>query len=514
MRPARDAGWLRLPMSRHAGRISFRHLTVCIVVLATGLWSSTIRAADPTPAVASKAFTESLVLAEVLRAEAAEHGIELEHRAQLGGSRICFEALQRGEIIAYPEYTGTLIHELLGHTGAPPTAQELDAELSALGLAMGPPLGFNNTYAVGVRRELAEALGLRTISDLARHPELAWGVSSEFLEREDGFPGLSARYGLEPEWVRGMDHQLAYRALTEDSIQVIDLYSTDADIEYYDLVVLEDDLGYFPRYDAFWLFRRDIDERAPGLRDLIEGLGGRIDEARMTRMNARVKIEGLSEAAAAAEFLGLDAPESERGRAGRILERSFEHLALVSVSLGAAILIAIPLGIMAARSARLGQLVLAATGVLQTLPSLALFVLLIPIFGIGAKPAVAALFLYSLLPIVRNTHAGLVGIARPLRESALALGLSSTARLRLVELPLAARSILAGIKTAAVINVGTATLGALIGAGGYGQPILTGIRRDDFGLILEGAVPAAVLALAVQGLFDLVERGFTPRGLR
>ena len=134
--------------------------------------------------------------------------------------------------------------------------------------------------------------------------------------------------------------------------------------------------------------------------------------------------------------------------------------------------------------------------------------------GIGGPPAVVALFLYSLLPIVRNTCTALTEIPPPLREAALALGLPSTARLRYIELPMAMPSILAGIKTSAVINVGAATLGALIGAGGYGQPILTGIRLDDTGLILEGAIPAAGLALLVQGFFDLIERIAVPKGLR
>ena len=162
----------------------------------------------------------------------------------------------------------------------------------------------------------------------------------------------------------------------------------------------------------------------------------------------------------------------------------------------------------------MGQLVIGMTGILQTVPSLAMFVFMIPLLGIGTWPAIAALFLYSLLPIVRNTHAGLVGISPELRESAAALGLPTGVRLRRIELPLATRSILAGIKTAAVINVGTATLAALIGAGGYGQPILTGIRLDSVALILEGAVPAAILALLVQGMFEVIERWLTPRGLR
>jgi osmoprotectant transport system permease protein len=202
------------------------------------------------------------------------------------------------------------------------------------------------------------------------------------------------------------------------------------------------------------------------------------------------------------------------GRWARLWQRTAEHLRLVLISLAAAVLIAIPLGIYAAHAKRLGQLVMALSGVLQTIPSLAMFVFMIPFFGIGTWPAIAALFLYSLLPIVRNTYAGLSGIAPELRESAAALGLPRGVRLHRVELPMAMRSILAGIKTAAVINVGTATLGALIGAGGYGQPIVTGIRLDDTGLILEGAIPAACMALAVQALFEGVERWLTPRGMR
>jgi len=488
----------------------------CLGLLALALLVSpwAVRADTP-PVVASKTFTESVVLAELARVAAREAGVEVEHRTQLGGSRICFEALRRGDVDAYPEYTGTLVYELLGHSAAdPPTDDELASELAAMGLEIAARIGFNNTYAVGVRRDLAERLGLERVSDLAAHPELKWGVSSEFLEREDGFPGLAQRYGLTPEWVRGMEHDLAYRALVEDSIQVIDLYSTDADIAYYDLVPLDDDRGYFPAYDAVWLRRIDLAQRAPDFARVLDDFDGRIDATRMIRMNARVKLDGLSEEAAASEFLGVASADRDDGPLQRVAQRTLEHLALVVVSLGAAIAVALPLGIWAAYAPRIGQVVLAVTGVLQTMPSLALFVLLIPIFGIGASPAIAALFLYSLLPIVRNTYAGLVGIPRPLRESAIALGLPFAARLRLIELPLATRSILAGIKTAAVINVGTATLGALIGAGGYGQPILTGIRRDDFGLILEGAIPAAVLALAAQALFDVVERRFTPRGMR
>jgi osmoprotectant transport system permease protein len=222
----------------------------------------------------------------------------------------------------------------------------------------------------------------------------------------------------------------------------------------------------------------------------------------------------MKEGDVAAAFLSLSPHNEDGGFWQRLGQRTAEHVKLVALSLGMAILLAIPLGILSARWKRAGQLILGLTGILQTVPSLAMFVFMIPLLGIGTWPACAALFLYSLLPIVRNTHAGLTGIPLELRESAAALGLPGSVRLRRVELPMAMRSILAGVKTAAVINVGTATLAALIGAGGYGQPILTGIRLDNIGLILEGAVPAAVLALLVQGMFEGIERWLTPRGLR
>jgi osmoprotectant transport system permease protein len=314
---------------------------------------------------------------------------------------------------------------------------------------------------------------------------------------------------------RGMDHDLAYRALASGAIDAIDLYSTDAEIAYYHLRVLQDDLHYFPRYDAVYLYRLDLDERAPAFVAALDDLAGSIDAPQMRAMNKAVKIDGESETVAAANFLGV---EPEQGNGGafwkRIAGYTLQHLALVGISLILAIVLAVPLGVLAARRRRLGQLVLGLTGILQTVPSLALFVFMIPLFGIGAEPAIAALFLYSLLPIVRNTHAGLTGIQPSLLESAAALGLPPRVRLWRVELPLALRSILAGVKIAAVINVGTATLGALIGAGGYGQPILTGIRLDSIPLIMEGAVPAALLALVMQGAFELIERALTPRGLR
>ena len=471
----------------------------------------------PTVKVGSKVFTESVILGEMARGAIASTGIKAIHLKELGGTQVLFHALEAGELDVYPEYTGTIATEILGKGSGDETA--LRAALLARGVVMGRPLGFNNTYAIGVKDELAAQIGLRTVSDLRGHPALKFGFSNEFMDRGDGWPTLRDRYRLPQKDVRGLDHDLAYRAINAGEIAATDLYSTDAEILAYKLRVLRDDLGIFPRYECVWLYRFDLNARAPKAVAALKRLEGTIDEATMARLNARAKIDHVAEDRVAADFLattiGVEAKVVSETYATRVLRRLGEHLGLVSVSLFAAILVAIPLGVLAANRPRLGHVLLAGTGLIQTIPSLALLVFMIPWLGIGAKPALVALFLYSLLPIVRNTATGLRDIPVSLRESAEALGLPAWARLRRVELPLAARSILAGIKTAAVINVGTATIGALIGAGGFGQPILTGIRRDDVNMILfEGAIPSALLALAVQGGFDLLERVLVPRGLR
>jgi len=474
-------------------------------------------AAGPQITVGSKSFGESVILGEITADLARSTGATATHRRALGGTRLVWDALRSGAIDVYPDYTGTLAEEILA--GADRSAPDwLARALAAQGLAMSRSLGFNNTYAIALRADVAQKLALRRISDLGAHPQLRFGFSSEFMNRRDGWPGLRRRYQLPQASVRGLEHDLAYRGLDSGDLDGTDVYTTDPEIEAQHLAVLEDDLAFFPRYDAVLVFRAELRARAPGVVAALTRLEGRIPARRMAAMNAQAKLARVPEAEVAAAFLreelGVLATARADSRAARIAARTAEHLWLVGLSLALGILVAIPLGIAAARRPRLGQVVLAVVGVVQTIPSLALLVFMIPLFGIGALPACVALFLYSLLPIVRNTVTGLADIAPPLRESAEALGLGPGAILRLVELPLASRAILAGIKSAAVINVGTATLGALIGAGGLGQPIFTGVRLNDVSLLLEGAIPASLLALVVQGVFELVERAVVPRGLR
>jgi osmoprotectant transport system permease protein len=462
-------------------------------------------AAEPI-VVSSKVFTESVILGEIGAQLLRASKLDARHQRELGGTRVLWSALRRGDIDCYVEYTGTLRAEIFAGEALPEPAQ-LQQALQREGVWQGPALGFNNTYVIGMRAGRARELHIERLSQLTAHPQLRFGFSNEFLQRGDGWPGLRERYGLPQTQVSGLAHELAYRALIENAIDATDLYSTDAEIPRYQLQTLIDDAHFFPDYEALFLCRDTVPAAA---RQALERLAGSIDAAQMASLNARARLDSVAESTVAAEFLaerfGIETMARSETRAARIFSRTLEHLAMVLTSLLAACLAAIPLGIVALQRPVLGRVLFVIADVLQTVPALALLVFLIPGLGIGYAPAIVALFIYSVLPILRNTHAGLQDIPRDLQESAEVLGLSGFARLRSIDLPLAARSILAGIKTAAVINVGTATLGALIGAGGYGQPILTGIRLDDVGLILEGAVPAALLALAAQLLFGLLEQ--------
>jgi osmoprotectant transport system permease protein len=464
--------------------------------------------------IGSKKFTESYVLAEIAKRVIANTGVPVDHRQGMGGTIILWQALRGDQISVYPEYTGTIAEEILKAPSSI-TPEEMRAQLAQSGVGMTAELGFNNTYALVMRREVAEKKQIRTISDLRSHPELKLGLTHEFLDRRDGWRPLMEKYRLPAANLAGIDHGLGYEALRNGSIDVKDAYSTDAKIAENDLTVLEDDLHFFPQYKAVFLYRLSL---PPNVIADLRTLEGTFDERRMTDLNAAA--ERLKNYAQAAElYFGNDGSlpavgaESFSHKLWRWISR---HLQLAGLSLILAILVGVPLGIAASRGGALGHVILGFASAVQTIPSLALLALLVPVpfFGISPRTAIAALFLYGLLPIVRNTATGLQDIAKPVRESAVALGLEPAARLWKIYLPMASRSILAGIKTSAVINIGTATLAALIGAGGLGEPILSGLNLNDHATILQGAIPAAVLALLVQWSFDLLDRLLIPKGLR
>ena len=482
-----------------------------LALLAGGVW-----AAEPV-VVGSKRFTESYVLGEIVRQTLQGAGVAAEHKAGLGNTGILEQALMSNAVQVYPEYTGTIVRELLKGQGNPPL-DELNRLLAPRGLKAAVPLGFNNTYALALREADAARLGVATMSDLAKLPAgaLKFGLSHEFQVRADGWPALKAAYGLPQQPGSALDHGLAYEALRGGQVDVIDVYSTDAKIGRYGLRVLQDDRSFFPRYDAVLLMRASVDATP------LLALAGRIDNATMIRLNAMVELDGLSFAEVARRFLADpaavqagQAPAATNDRQS-FLARLFapdlprlmaQHLGLVFGSLVAAVLVGVPLGVLAWQRPRLAGWLMGFVGVLQTVPSLAMLAFLIALFGvIGWWPAMAALFFYALLPIVRNTHAGLAGVPKGLGLAAIALGLTPKQALRAVQLPLATPTLLAGVKTAAVINVGTATVAAFVGAGGLGERIVAGLAVNDTQAMLAGALPAAVLAVGVQWAFDGAER--------
>jgi osmoprotectant transport system permease protein len=496
------------------------------------------RQAAPVLVVGSKRFTESYILGEILRRTAESAGeATVRHEQGLGNTGIVQAALASGAIDLYVEYTGTLAREIL-RLDDPQDETAMARALGQRGLAMSRPLGFNNTYALAMQERQADRLGIARISDLAGHPSLRLGLTQEFIGRADGWPGLRSRYALPFDTPRGMEHGLKFGALAAGQLDVIDVYSTDAAIARNGLRVLQDDRDHFPRYDAVVLYRAGLQGRLPRTWAAIAALEGRLDDATMRALNARAEAGGESFAAIAAQFLSAPAPVTPPQATGSaaggatdarpprrtlsnalfgedFLRLAGEHLVLVFGSLLLSTMVGVPLGIWCAASATARRWVLPAVALVQTIPSLALLAFLIAFYErIGMLPALTALFLYGLLPIVRNTCAGLEAIPQALRDSALALGLPRSARLLRIELPLALGAILAGVQTSAVINVGTATIAAFIGAGGFGERIATGLALNDATLLLAGALPAAGLALLVQLLFSSLERRLLAPPLR
>ncbi len=491
----------------------------------------------PPVVVASKPFGESYILSEMFAQILEARGLTVTRRRGLGATEIAFGAIKSGAADVYPEYTGTGLLAILGDqpmTDAAAVFARVARETHArFGARWLPPLGFENTYAMAVRRGMADSMRLSTLSDLARvAPRLRAGFTPDFVGRADGLPGLTQAYALHLRAVHSLLPAIKYQALVKGEVDVIDGYSTDGLIARYDLVVLRDDRHFFPPYEAAALVSGKLERDEPAAIAALTELSGRLDVARMRALNKRVEVDGEDIARVAADALrdlglvGGVQPATARQRAsdvslgsylyrqrGTVLSLTARHLLLVAISLIAAIVVAVPLGLALERTRRSAESIIRVVGLLQTIPSIALLAFMIPLLGIGIVPALVALFLYSLYPIVRNTYTGVRDADTGAVDAAQALGMTPLQLLRDVRLPLAAPVIMAGIRTAAVIDVGTATLAAFIGAGGLGDPIVAGLALNDTRMILSGAIPAALLALAVDGGLALVERAVHPGGV-
>jgi osmoprotectant transport system permease protein len=484
--------------------------------------------------VASKPFGESYLLAEMFAQLLEARGVRVDRRPGLGATEIAFGALRTGAIDVYPEYTGTGLLAILGEQplGSPAAVfQRVSREFrDRYGVRWLAPLGFQNSYAIAVRRATADSLHLATLSDLAHASgTLRAGLTPDFIGRADGLPGIARAYGVHFRDVRALGPAVKYQALAAGQVDVIDGYSTDGLIAKYDLVVLGDDRHFFPPYEAAALVSARLALNDPRAIAALGELSGRLDERQMRALNQRVEVDRTPVSVVARDALTslglLTATKADAARAAKD-DRSFagylngqrsviarltgRHIELVAISLIAAILLAVPIGLLLERSARQAEGVIRAVGVLQTLPGIALLAFMIPLLGIGVIPALVALVLYSLYPIVRNTYTGVRDADPAAVSAARALGMTDRQILRDVRLPLATPIIMAGIRTAAVIDVGTATLAAFIGAGGLGEPIVAGLALSDTRMILSGAIPAALLAIGVDAGLALVERVTRP----
>lgn len=502
--------------------------------------------------VASKPFGESYLLAEMFAQLLERHGVPVKRLPGLGSTEIVFAALRAGDVDVYPEYTGTgliaiLQDSLPDQALADPRrvfAHVSEAFADRFGARWLPPLGFENTFAVAVRPDTARRYNLRTLTDLARESsKLTAGFTPDFVQRPDGLAGLMRTYGkgIRPRTVRPLLPALKYQALAEGAVDVIDGFSTDGLLERYKLVVLEDDRRFFPPYEAAAL----LGTRAAARADIVSALtllSARLSEHTMRALNRRVEVDGEEVrrvAAAALDGVGLSAARSStdaRGsvagaftpagrshesfgaylwaRRGALGQLTLRHLWLVTLALLAAVLIALPLGLGLERARRVAGATLGGLGVIQTIPSIALLAFMVPFVGVGVVPALIALWLYALFPIARGTFSGVRDADPSAVEAAEALGMTPRQRLLKVRLPLAAPVIMAGVRTAGVITVGATTLAAFIGAGGLGEPIVTGLALADTRMVLFGAVPAAALAVLVDAILALVEKRFRPAHLR
>lgn len=480
-----------------------------IILFCSSISAQTIR-------VGSKHFNESYILAEIISQLLEANGFKIERKFNLGGTLVCFESLKNNQIDVYPEYTGTISEAILKlpeKTGM----YELNEKLiNEHGLEISGSFGFNNTYAFAVKKKTAEKYNLVNISDLKQHPYLKAAMSYEFIKRKDGWENLAQLYHINIKPV-GIDHGLAYQSLDEGKIELTDVYSTDGEISKYDLVILNDDKNYFPQYMGVPFMRQAIEPKA---KELIRSLANTINDSLMRAMNSRVLYENKSFGEVANEFLKTNnlissGVEYKRtSAADEILHKTLRHLQITFISLLLAILIAFPMGVLLSAIPAISKPVLYIAGLLQTIPSIALLAIMIPLFGIGIVPAVAALFLYALLPILRNTVTGIYSVDPVIKKVASGMGLTAWQKLKFVEIPMAMPAIFAGVKTAAVINIGTATLAAFIGAGGLGEFIVTGLALNDTSLILKGAIPAACLAILVEFLFEILERLLIPKHLK
>jgi osmoprotectant transport system permease protein len=454
---------------------------------------------QPHPArIGSKIFTEGYILSEILAVQLESHHFPVERMMGLGATGITEEAMKNKKIDLIVDYTGSITQAFFKSKEKIST-QEIRDRLKPLGFTISEPLGFNNTYALAVRAAWSEKNKIKTFSQLATLPVVRAAFTSEFTSRPENWPGLKAQYNFKNFDVHEMDHQLAYESVRSDKADVVEAYSTDAKLKEFGLISLEDDQHFFPNYDAVIMTHLDWVEANPEAWKTLQELVGKIPASTMIELNSQVDLEKKSFYDVASGFLGVTSTTSKNWPWLRELKDStLEHLTLVLVPVFFALLIGVPLSFFAYKFPRSHSAIGALASIFQTIPALAFLTLLVPLVGIGTVPALTVLFLYAILPIFLSGYQGFASIPEITHLSCQTLGLHGFFKLRKIEFPMAQPAIWAGLQTSLITTVASATLAALIGAGGYGKKIIAGLAVNDMRIVLMGAIPSAVMALIFQ----------------
>jgi osmoprotectant transport system permease protein len=487
--------------------------------------------------IGSKKFTESIILGEIL-------SIILEEKYQetvvrkfgLGGTKIAFDALVNEDIHTYPEYTGTGYVMILKQDGEndPKKVFNIVNQLfqKKWDIHWSPPIGFNNTYALAVKKDNPSFTSIHKLSQLQNAVDkYSYAAPYEFMERKDGHTRFSNFYQLNfnQKNIISMEAGLMYSAINEKKVDMVIVYSTDGRIKASQLKLLKDDKSFFPPYFASFLSKNSYLKKNPNLEKAQNLIGDLISESEMVEMNDHVDRLKEDPYQIAKNFLiykeiisGVQRETKQKrnifsyawNKRNYLLQLLWQHVSISFMALSLGCLFSLPCGILVTRYKKLSKIIFPIINTIQTIPSVALLGFMIPLLGIGFLPTIIALFLYSLLPIIRNTYTGIKSVDKSYLESAKGIGLSHFQILLKIEIPLALPFILSGVRTAAVIVIGTATLAALIGAGGFGDPIFRGVSTINSNLILIGAIPSALLAIVVDKLLASLENILVSKGLR
>lgn len=487
--------------------------------------------------IGSKKFSESIILGEIVAILLEE---KFNHptirKLGLGGTQVALNALKNEDIHVYPDYTGTgyvMILKMDGERDPKIIHQIVGQEFkNRWGIIWSEPIGFNNTYALAVRKDDKRFKNFKNISSLSKNVDsFRYVAPHEFMERKDGHFRFAQTYALnfKEKNIISMEAGLMYSAIKNKQTDMIIAYSTDGRIKAYNLRLIEDDQKFFPPYHVALLAKNKTLKQFPELRIIFNLVKGLITEKEMINMNDQVdRLKGDPNEVARNFLISKSLIKGVQqqiktdhnffsyaiSKRDYLLKLLVEHLLISFGALFFALIVSLPTGILLTRYQSLGKIIFPFINTIQTIPSLALLGFLVPIIGIGLTPALLALFLYSLLPLIRNTYAGILGVEKTYLEASRGIGLTNRQILLKVEIPLAMPIIIAGLRTASVIVIGTATLAALIGAGGFGDPIFRGVATLNSNLILLGAVPSALLAIGVDKLIGISEKFLISDGIK